>query len=633
MNDHFFKSHTSADNDQTRLASASKNVKSIGEQFNSRLKIENIIGEGGMGCVYLAYDEHIGRRVAIKELLDFGDLPENGSLNQEELKNTFIHEAKLTAKLEHPGVIPIYELEYENLKLPYYVMPYVKGETLESLLKNCSYFPIDEQLGQRLKLLNILIDTCETIAYAHSKGVIHRDLKPGNIIRGEFGETIVLDWGLAQVLDDKDNTYFYRETQKHQKNTLNDTFSTGKIGTPCYMAPEQFEGKANKSSDVYSLGVILFRLICGKPPYHGDLETIQNKICNHSPSPSPDKFEKSAPPELVSICNKAMQKDPRQRFVTAKEFADQLKAFRDGRIVNIYTYSRKDLLRRFWMRNKSITIMALVILITIFIGAGLSFHYAVKMKAAKKKAEKSLFSITTYSETSQKQAKIIAATIQQNFSQLFSDLHAAATQLTPMDLSNQISTQVILRQLHNYYPEFEGFYIKPIKMAFSASPAKWKNNTRIHDIPSAEIHNQDLKLFFRVPIIKNQLVHYYIEAETRPEKILPPLFPMLPDQPEFPRDIWIMDQDGLIIYDKDSRYVGTNLFLDPQNKNSPALLAFGRLSMTDLNGIGYYYFIKNQQQIYKIAAWNQLVFGSSKKWIIIVNYAYMTKNIDSLTQN
>jgi len=615
----------SVDSDLTRVAVSTRKGKLIGEYFNSRLKIEDIIGEGGMGRVFLAYDETIGRRVAIKELLDFGQVSENSSIKPQELKNTFIHEAKLTGKLEHPGIIPIYELGQTKQTLPYYVMPYVKGETLETLLKDCLHLPPNEQPGQRLKLLDILIDSCETVAYAHAKGVIHRDLKPSNIIRGEFGETIVLDWGLAQVLDDKDNTYFYREALKHQRNTLNDTFSSEALGTPCYMAPEQFNGNADKTSDVYSLGVILFRLLCGALPYRGNFEAIQKKISSNKPSPSADTIEKSAPPELVSICNKALHKDQRQRFTNAKEMAEQLKAFRDGRIVNIYVYSRKELLRRFWVRNKAITLLTLALLTTLCIGAGLSFHYAVKMKTAKVKAEKALVTVTAYSETSQKQAKIIAEAIRQDTNQLFSDLHEAAQQLATIDISDQNHTQVIFDQLHSQYPKFQNFVIKPAQAISPESASSWKSSAQKTNIPLTEIRQQSLKLNYRVPVIQNQLVRYFLEAEAQPGQILPDLFPMMSEHPEFRRDIWIMDQDGLIVYDKNKRYSGTNLFLDPQNQNSPALLAFGRLSMTDEDGIGYYSFIENQQQIFKIAAWNEVNFSPSRKWIVIVDYAYMTR--------
>ncbi len=610
------------DDDQTRIAAAPAKATAVGDYIHENLIIEGIVGEGGMGRVFLGYDEVIGRRVAVKELLDFSHTAE-----AETIKKTFLHEAKLTGKLEHPGIIPVYEVGQENRDTPYYIMRYVRGETLETLLKQCDQHPQHRQFGQRMKYLDVLIDTCETIAYAHSKGVIHRDLKPGNIITGEFGETVILDWGLAQVLDDTDNTYFYREAQSHQRHTLNDTLSTEALGTPAYMAPEQFRGSSGKTSDVYSLGIILFRLMTGNVPYTGGYEKILQQINAHHPTPTPDAFEKSAPPELVAICSKAIQKDCHQRFADAKEMADQLKAFRDGRIVNIYAYSRKELLRRFIARNKTAVFMALALFITILTGTAFSIHYAMRMQQAKNKAENALVTITSFSESSQKQARTIATSINTVTKQLFSDLNAAARQLSTMDLKDQSRIQPILDRLQNQYPKFETFSIQPASAITSISSSGWKNNQQEYSAPTSEIKNQHLRLFFRSPVEQDRPVQYFLEAEMRPERVIPDLFPMMPKLTGYQRDIWIMANDGLIIYDKNNRYQGSNLFLDPQNQSSPTLLSFARLSLTDEDGIGYYSFIEKHREIYKIAAWDTVSFNPAKDWIVIVNYAYMSKPV------
>jgi serine/threonine-protein kinase len=169
-----------------------------------------------------------------------------------------------------------------------------------------------------------LIDACDTIAYTHSKGVIHRDLKPANILCGRFGETIILDWGLAQVLVDDDNMYFYREVLEHQRHTLSDNETIQVVGTPAYMAPEQFSGNASKASDVYSLGVMLYRIITGELPYRGILEEITAKIAALPTTPSAGRRNPSAPPELIAICDKATHKNPEERFANASELAEQL---------------------------------------------------------------------------------------------------------------------------------------------------------------------------------------------------------------------------------------------------------------------------------------------------------------------
>ncbi|MDD1608766.1 MAG: serine/threonine protein kinase [Methylococcaceae bacterium] len=316
--------------------------------FSENLTIQRIIGEGGVGRVYLAYDEAIGRRVAVKELLV--------AEQNRQLENSFIHEAKITGKLEHPGIIPVYQLGYREDGRAYYVMRYVKGETLEEQLDKCQQSSAELSFNKRIKLLDTLINACDTLAYAHSKGVIHRDLKPSNIISGKFGETIILDWGLAQALDDGDDDFF-RNVQAHQTNTYSDNDNTQGMGTPRYMAPEQLRGKAVKASDVYSLGVILFKIITGDLPYKGSPQEIQARLLNDKPSPSPNQYIGMMSPELGAICEKAMAKNPFDRFADAGELSYQLKAYRDGRMVNIYSYSKQELFRRFLAKNKFIVAM------------------------------------------------------------------------------------------------------------------------------------------------------------------------------------------------------------------------------------------------------------------------------------
>ena len=444
------------DDEATRIApkiTASPTRKKKQSFFTKNFQIEGLVGEGGVGRVYLAYDKIIGRRVAVKEILDYS--PDKNS----ELVNSFIHEAKITGKLEHPGIIPIYRIGNCPPNGPYYVMKYIKGITMEDQFRSYSESSNESNFKQRIKLLDPLIDVCEALAYAHSKGVIHRDIKPSNIISGKFGETILLDWGLAQVINDNDNTQFYNKAQKHQKHTLSDLKSTNTVGTPRYMAPEQLIGHASKASDVYSLGIILFRIITGKLPYNGSIDDIEKHLSNNKTTPSPAQFSSTAPAELIAICEKAIEKSSARRFADANELLEQLNDYRSGRMINIYNYSKKELIHRFFRRNKLLVSMLSLLLATAITGAGFSLYYAYKMNTAKKEAEQALVVITSFVERAQKEVHVVTNTIRTSAMGLYSDLEHVSSRLSQLKQTDTVQQNSILSKLQSEYPKIVSFSI------------------------------------------------------------------------------------------------------------------------------------------------------------------------------
>ncbi len=578
--------------------------------FTENLTIQRIIGEGGVGRVYLAYDEAIGRRVAVKELLV--------SEQDKQLENSFIHEAKITGKLEHPGIIPVYQLGNREDGRAYYVMRYVKGETLEEQLQKCQHSSAELSFNKRMKLLDTLINACDTLAYAHSKGVIHRDLKPSNIISGKFGETIILDWGLAQALDDGDDDFF-RNVQVHQTDTYSDSDNMHGMGTPRYMAPEQLKGKAGKASDVYSLGVILFKLITGELPYKGNAQEIQARLLDDKPSPSPNRYTTSMSPELGAICEKAMAKNQFDRFADAGELSYQLKAYRDGRMVNIYSYSKQELFQRFLAKNKFIVLMFGLLFVAIVAGAIFSIHYAIQMEQARTKAEEALVSVTALGEQAQVQANVIANNINVSANELFANMKKTASQLATLPQNEQ---HKILDKLHAQYPVFTSFTVEDSSSMIALG---WKAIPHEFDAPIMITERGKVILVFLVPVPKKNQTINYLVAKAAPEKVLPHLFPtdVVSSQP---KDIWLMNEDGLIFYDKEEKYRGTNIFSDTLNNQSPSVVAFGRLSVSKSNGVGYYSFPDNGKTIFKIAAWQTVNFPDAKGWKIVVNYAYMIRD-------
>jgi WD40 repeat protein len=263
------------------------------------------LARGGMGRVLSLIDTHLKREVAVKELLLEHTAPRSstGPL----LENLFVREARVLALLEHPGVVPVYELGRRADGTPYYSMRRIRGRSLQQALEACV------SLDERLSLLSHFIDVVQTVGYAHSKGVVHRDLKPENVMVSRFGETQVIDWGLAIV-----------KGEPIEGGVL--------AGTPSYMAPEQAAGTSvDARSDVWALGVMLFELLSMKLPFPGSEPTKILDAVRTAPIPKMKDLEPHAPPALVAVMEKALQRDPSQRFQDAGAMADALEAAQRAR--------------------------------------------------------------------------------------------------------------------------------------------------------------------------------------------------------------------------------------------------------------------------------------------------------------
>jgi eukaryotic-like serine/threonine-protein kinase len=294
------------------------------------------IGRGGMGRVLAARDLRIGRPVAIKELR--GKSPS--------LAARFEREARVTARLQHPGIVPIYEIGHWPDGTPFYAMRMVDGRMLRVAIDRAT------SLVQRLAMLPNVIAACEAVAFAHGQRVIHRDLTPSNILVGSYGETVVIDWGLAKDLtggsEDPEADDPYRTTP--EGNALTGVGTV--VGTAAYMPPEQARADVvDERADVYALGAILYHLLAGRSPYPataGALEAVK------AGPPTPiEKVAPRAPRDLVSIVTKAMARDPRDRYPSARELADELRRFQTGRLVEAHVYTRLELIKRFVNRHRA----------------------------------------------------------------------------------------------------------------------------------------------------------------------------------------------------------------------------------------------------------------------------------------
>ncbi len=344
----------------------------IATEHPGRYKIIKELGRGGIGRVMVAEDDHLGRPVAIKQLLKQGVTRlDDPNLTSDPTLMRFLLEAKVTSQLEHPGIVPVHEVGMRQDGSFYYTMKVVKGKTLKQLSTG-------KDLAGRLKLLPHLIDLSQTIAYAHSRGVIHRDIKPQNLMIGEFGETVLLDWGLVKVEGEKD----LRESELHEelqqlKNTSSLETAQGRpMGTPAYMSPEQAEGRISEidaRSDVWSLGAMLYELLTGRPPHIGkNAWEVVNKVINVPIAPV-ETLEPNAPPELSAICMRCLEHEPENRYASAMDLAGDLDNFHTGGLVSAFTYSIPQLIRRWIEKHKAIVATASAGLLALLILAVYSY--------------------------------------------------------------------------------------------------------------------------------------------------------------------------------------------------------------------------------------------------------------------
>jgi WD40 repeat protein len=309
-----------------------------------------LLGKGGMGIVYLARDRRLERAVALKEAARGG-----------ETAVRLAREARVTAGLEHPGIVTVHDSGVTEDGRPFYTMRLLRGRALSALLSPSS------PLAERLAFIRHYLDVCNAVGYAHSEGVIHRDIKPANIMIGGFGETQVVDWGLAARVGTNEET----TPDSGLPDARDSATRTGAVfGTPAYMSPEQARGEpADPRSDVWSLGAVLFEILSGQPPRGSG---TSDEVLARARAGGYAVSALVGPPELVAITTRAMAANPDQRYTNAGELAADVSAWLDGRPVGAYTYSARDIAVRFvlaWRAPLSVAGVALLVVAVLAAGA------------------------------------------------------------------------------------------------------------------------------------------------------------------------------------------------------------------------------------------------------------------------
>jgi serine/threonine protein kinase len=281
---------------------------------DSRYALRTLLGKGGMGEVWLAHDVRIDRDIAIK-------LMRGGGSTDQDAVARFLREARVQGRLEHPSVVPVHDLGGDD-KSPFFAMKRLTGTTLADVIA-----ARDLDKWPRRVLLARFVDVCLAIEFSHQRGVIHRDLKPANIMLGDFGETYVLDWGLARIAGDADGSAIHTSDLRGDSG-VGQTEAGAMLGTPGYMAPEQMRGETiDQRTDVFALGCTLFEILTGQPAMPRDraFELTLSAPCFHPLEQAPD-----VPPELDEICAQATQAEPAKRCASARELGDAIQRFLDG---------------------------------------------------------------------------------------------------------------------------------------------------------------------------------------------------------------------------------------------------------------------------------------------------------------
>ncbi|MEM8739373.1 MAG: serine/threonine-protein kinase [Planctomycetota bacterium] len=303
--------------------------------------------EGGTAELMTCLDRNLNRTVVYKTL--------HPHLAEDETETArFVREARVTAMIPHPGTVPLYEIGRDRGGRPYFTMKKLEGRDLRSLLNDIlQRNHRTQELYPPERLIDIVISAAQTVAYAHAQGVIHRDIKPANILVGEFGEVVVLDWGLAKVTGEVTPEHALPPAGR-EGVALELTQPGRRFGTPLYMSPEQARGdETDERTDVYALGIVLYEILTGQPLVFGQKldDVLQQVLERPTPRPREVAPKREIPKALEAICLRCLAKDPTRRYPRVADLIEDLQAHRDDQPHEVEAY-RTSRWRWPWMSGR-----------------------------------------------------------------------------------------------------------------------------------------------------------------------------------------------------------------------------------------------------------------------------------------
>jgi serine/threonine protein kinase/formylglycine-generating enzyme required for sulfatase activity len=347
-----------------------------------RFRVVRLYARGGLGEVYVAIDSELKREVALKQI-------QEGYADDPRSRQRFLLEAEVTGRLEHPGIVPIYGLGFHDQGRPYYAMRLIRGESLKQAI--AEFHSENRKRGGRgvdslalRKLLARFLAVCDAVAYAHGRGVLHRDIKPSNVMLGPYGETLVVDWGLAKAVGQIDPASLPQEPplDPESASEAQPTQAGSRLGTPGYMAPEQFAGRLEEvgpRSDVYSLGATLYTILAGQPPYTGQQLADVLPAMEKGEFPPPRRIKPWIDEALEVVCLKAMAFRPEDRYKGARELADDIQRWLADEPVSAW---REPLTRRIgrWARRHRTLVASSAVAAVLALAVGLYLANEAQMR-------------------------------------------------------------------------------------------------------------------------------------------------------------------------------------------------------------------------------------------------------------